>query len=165
LLCRDNLLQCRQRRRARPRPGPGGVDAAPRAAMSPPPAQSLNTAELCALIERVHAGDAAALDELLRRCAARLERMASKMLRRFPRVREHEQTGDVIQEAMTTFVTALRQLHFSSTRDFYGLAAEHVRRRLLDLARRFAGPRGAVISLDAAGGAERIAAPVEDEEL
>ena len=96
----------------------------------------LRTTQLRELIDRLQRGDAAALDELLRRASARLERLARSMLRRFPNVRRQEQTADVVQEASMSLAGALRQLSFSSTREFYGLAAEHIRRRLLDLARR-----------------------------
>jgi RNA polymerase sigma-70 factor (ECF subfamily) len=100
----------------------------------------LHTALLVALLDRVRQGDQPALDELLRRATARLERLARAMLQRFPRVRQHEQTGDIVQETALGLLGALRQLHFSSTREFYGLVSEHVRRRLLDLARRYARP-------------------------
>jgi RNA polymerase sigma-70 factor (ECF subfamily) len=95
----------------------------------------LRTAELNQLLERFQRGDARALDALLRRTADRLERMARAMLNRYPRVRQHEQTADVIQEASLSLVRALEGLSFASTRDFYNLAAEHVRRRLIDLTR------------------------------
>ena len=62
-------------------------------------------------------------------------RLARGMLRDFPLVRQREQTADILQEAMLSLTAALRQVRFSSTRDFFGLAAEHIRRRLVDLAR------------------------------
>jgi RNA polymerase sigma-70 factor (ECF subfamily) len=93
----------------------------------------LHTTELRQLLGRFQGGDPSAIEELLRRVARRLERLARAMLRNFPTVRSREQTGDVVQEAMISLMRALRQLSFSSTREFYGLAAEHIRRRLLDL--------------------------------
>ena len=85
-----------------------------------------------------------------------LERLARAMLRNFPCVRKREETSDVVQEAMMSLVTALRQLTFSSTREFYGLIAEHIRRRLLDLQRRHAQPHRDHLPLGAAaGGATR----------
>jgi RNA polymerase sigma-70 factor (ECF subfamily) len=103
-------------------------------------ADDLHTTQLHILLDRIRQGDKAALDELLRRSAGRLERLARSMLRRFPQVRDHEQTADVVQEATFSLLAALRQLTFASTREFYGLAAEHIRRRLLDLARRYRRP-------------------------
>jgi RNA polymerase sigma factor (sigma-70 family) len=95
----------------------------------------LHTTELRVLLDRLDAADPTALEELLGRAAGRLERLARGMLRNFPLVRQREQTADVVQEAMLGLIGALRQVRFTSTRDFFGLAAEHIRRRLLDLAR------------------------------
>jgi RNA polymerase sigma factor (sigma-70 family) len=100
----------------------------------------LHTTLLLALLDRVRQGDRDALDELLRRASVRLKSLARSMLRRFPRVRQHEQSADVVQETTLGLLGALREIHFSSTREFYGLVGEHVRRRLLDLARRYARP-------------------------
>jgi RNA polymerase sigma-70 factor (ECF subfamily) len=100
----------------------------------------LHTTELRHLLDRSQKGDPAALEELLRRAGARMERLARAMLRSFPTVRQREQTGDVVQEAMLSLLAALRRLSFSSTREFYGLAAEHIRRRLLDFKRRHGHP-------------------------
>src|SRR5262245_47048098 len=95
----------------------------------------LQTVQMKQLLLRFQNGDAAALDELLRRAARRMEHLARSMLRRYPAVRQREQTADVVQEATLSLMGALRQLSFGSTREFYGLAAEHIRRRLLDLSR------------------------------
>jgi len=103
-------------------------------------ADDLHTTRMRLLIDRIHLGDRAALEELLRRSAARMERLARSMLRRYPQVRGHEQTADVVQEATFSLLAALQQLKFDSTRELYGLAAEHIRRRLLDLARRYRRP-------------------------
>lgn len=96
----------------------------------------LNTTALRALVDRIQQGEASALNELLSRAAQRLERLARSMLKRYPQVRQYEQTGDVVQEASLSLLRALRELPITSTRDFYALAGEHMRRRLLDLARR-----------------------------
>src|SRR5262245_23396612 len=97
----------------------------------------LNAAQFHLLLARVHKGDRQALDELLRHASRRLEKLAPSMLRNYPLVRRHEQTGDVVQEALLTLIGALKQLDFASPKEFYGLAAEHLRRRLLDLTRRY----------------------------
>lgn len=117
-------------------------------------AEDLHTTQLHVLLDRVQQGDQAALDELLRRSAGRMERLARSMLRRYPQVRDHEQTSDVVQEATMSLINALRQLHFTSTRELYGLAAEHVRRRLLDLARRYSKPWRDMRALDEGGVAD-----------
>src|SRR5688572_24358994 len=100
----------------------------------------LHTTQLRSLIERFQRGDQTALDELLRLISRRLEHLARSMLQRFPSVRDHVEIGDVVQETSLSLITALRQLSFSSTREFYGLAARHMRQRLLDLARRYDNP-------------------------
>jgi hypothetical protein len=81
-------------------------------------------------------GERAAADELIRRCGERLERIAHAMLRTYPRVAAHEETGDVVQDASLSLLAALREVDVGDTAAFFGLAAEHVRRRLLDLARK-----------------------------
>lgn len=106
----------------------------------------LHTSQLRDLIRRIQQGDPIALNELLRRASGRLEKLARAMLRQYPRVRDSEQTSDVVQEASMSLTAALRQLTFHSTREFYGLAAEHIRRRLIDLARR-QGRRPATLPL------------------
>lgn len=102
---------------------------------------SFDTVRLHQQIERIQAGDSAAQEELVRAITARMERMARAMLRGFPNVRRWADTEDVFQSAMMRLLVTLRQLTPASTRDFYNLAAAHVRRELLDLARRFAARR------------------------
>jgi RNA polymerase sigma factor (sigma-70 family) len=97
---------------------------------------SLRTTELPDLLARLRGGDRAAADELLRRCRQRLETMARVMLRRYPAVAAREQTADVVQEASLSLLAALQTFDVADTRSFYALAAEHVSRRLLDLARK-----------------------------
>src|SRR6476646_8282920 len=102
----------------------------------------LQTASLHDLVERHRAGDRAALNALIRRTAERLERLARKMLGSFPAVRAREQTGDVLQSALIRLTRALGEVTPASVRDYYRLAAEQLRRELLDLARRHRPPAG-----------------------
>src|SRR4051794_29968311 len=97
---------------------------------------SLHTEDLPDLLARLRGGDRSAGDELIRRAGRRLETMARGMLRRYPAVARREQADDVLQEATASLLAALRTLEVADTRSFFGLAAEHLRRRLLDLARR-----------------------------
>jgi RNA polymerase sigma factor (sigma-70 family) len=96
---------------------------------------SLHTWQLHGWLDRAQAGDATAHEELLRRTGARLERLARKMLGRFPTVRGVADTGDVLQNSLLRLLRALREVRPPSVRDFFGLAAEQMRRELLDLAR------------------------------
>jgi RNA polymerase sigma factor (sigma-70 family) len=100
------------------------------------------TTQLHGWLERMQAGDLAARDELLRQVGRQLERLARKMLRGFPNVHRWAQTDDVLQNSLVRLLRSLEQIRPTSTRQFFGLAAEQIRRELLDLARHFYGPEG-----------------------
>src|SRR5947209_7323531 len=91
----------------------------------------------------MQAGDPSAREELLRSLGDRLERLARKMLGRFASVRRWADTGDVLQSALMRLLRALTEVRPASMRDFFGLAAEQMRRELLDLARHFNRGTGA----------------------
>ena len=95
----------------------------------------LHTTTLRDLIARFQAGETNALDALIRRTQERLEQFARRMLGAFPGVRAKEQVEDVVQNALIRLTRALRQEVPQSVKDFFGLAALHIRRELLDLAR------------------------------
>jgi len=97
--------------------------------------QSLNTSSLHQLVDRHRAGDRDALDELVRRCGLRLQRLARRMLRSFPAVQAREEADDVLQNALLRLDRALREVRPDDTGAFISLAAEMIRRELLDLAR------------------------------
>jgi RNA polymerase sigma factor (sigma-70 family) len=103
---------------------------------------SFKTTQLRVLLERMHKGDLAARDELLQAVRQRLERLARKMLGKNPRIQRWTETGDVLQGALLRLLRSLQKVPVASTREFFGLAAEQVRRELLDLARHYYGPRG-----------------------
>src|SRR5215813_10970385 len=94
-----------------------------------------NTLWLHDRVERLRDGDRDAGNELLQAVAGRMERLARRMLRDFPKVRPGADTGDVVNGAMLRVINALRDVRPGSTREFAGLAALQVRRELLDLAR------------------------------
>ena len=113
---------------------------------------SLHSVQLQGLLELLRAGDRRARDELVRRTCHRLERLARKMLRGFPNVRRFADTGDVLNSALMRLLHTLEKVEPATTREFFGLAAEHVRRELIDLARHHAAQRRAadrVVSLGA----------------
>jgi RNA polymerase sigma factor (sigma-70 family) len=93
-------------------------------------------------IDRLHAGDRSARDELLAHACDRLVRLTRKMLRDFPGVQRWEQTDDVLQNAALRLCRALNTVQPPTAVDFFRLAATEIRRELLDLARRFAGANG-----------------------
>jgi RNA polymerase sigma-70 factor (ECF subfamily) len=130
---------------------------------------SLHTTQLRRWVERIRAGDHSAREEMLRAAHARLERLARKMLRRFPAVSRWEESSDLLQNAVLRLLGALGDVEPTSVRDFFGLAAEQMRRELLDLARRYrsrrvcgpshaAGPDGTKSRVSA----PEPAAPAED---
>lgn len=99
------------------------------------------TRELHALIDRIQAGDRQAQNDLLQRVEKRLGELAQRMLRAFPKVGQWESFEDVLQKAQLRLLRALEVVRPESTRSFLGLAAEQIRRELLDLARHYSGPR------------------------
>jgi RNA polymerase sigma factor (sigma-70 family) len=107
--------------------------------MSDPTAK---TTMLVQLLDRMRAGDRAARDELVRAFQTRLEHLARKTLNRYPRVGRWVEVDDVLQGSLMRLLRALEAVHPTSTRAFFGLAAEQMRRELLDLGRHFYGPQG-----------------------
>jgi RNA polymerase sigma-70 factor (ECF subfamily) len=102
----------------------------------------LRTTDLHDILGRVAARDRAARDELVRRTVGNLERLARKMMAAYPGVRRWEQTDDVLQNALVRLFRALEHVTPEDTRQFFGLAAEQIRRELIDLARHYYGPQG-----------------------
>src|SRR5438105_15135958 len=96
-----------------------------------------NTSVLNDLLAKAKAGDSTARNDLIRRCSARLELLTRKMLKSYPAVRRWEETGDVFQNAAVRLVRALNAVTPTNTREFFGLAAEQIRRELIDLARHY----------------------------
>jgi RNA polymerase sigma factor (sigma-70 family) len=102
----------------------------------------LNTGALAELLDRARNGDAQARDDLIRRAQQRLKVLARKMLRGYPTVHRWEDTADVLQNAMIRLIRALEVVTPQNTREFFGLAAEQIRRELIDMARHYQGPLG-----------------------
>jgi RNA polymerase sigma factor (sigma-70 family) len=76
-------------------------------------------------------------------CACdRLTKLARKMLRGRPVVCRWEQTDEVLQNALVRLDRALKAVAPPTARDFFHLAAAQIRRELIGLARRYAGPEG-----------------------
>lgn len=104
------------------------------------------TPEAPATLRRIHAcladlshGRAEARDELIAIILPLMTNMAHSMLARFPNVRRWSETGDVVQNAALRLHRSLASIHPVSDRDFLNFAAVHIRRELLDLARKYAG--------------------------
>jgi RNA polymerase sigma factor (sigma-70 family) len=109
------------------------------------------------LLPRAVAGDASALDALLRHCSDRLTILTRRMLGDFQRVRRWAETDDVLQNSLVRLVGALRDVKPATTRDFYALATLQIRRELIDLARHYYGPHGLGANHDSRGRADATA--------
>jgi RNA polymerase sigma factor (sigma-70 family) len=107
--------------------------------MSDPGAQ---TTVLVELLERMRRGDRDARDELIRTFQTRLGLLARKMLAKYPGVARWVDFEDLLQNSLLRLLSALESVQPDSTRAFFGLAAEQMRRELLDLGRHFYGPQG-----------------------
>jgi len=113
----------------------------------PSPDRDLDSVQLQNLIGRVRAGDRAAENLLIRAILGRFQKLARRMLNRFPDLRYAEQTGDVVQESLIRLLRALKAVSPPTTRDFFNLAAEQIRRQLLDLARHHRNRRAFPLNL------------------
>lgn len=106
------------------------------------PDPSLDTLQLQDCLDRMKRGDRAAYDELLHKVCGRLERLAHKMLKNFPKVQRWVEAEDVLQNALVRLLRNVHQIEPKSVRQFFALAAEQMRRELIDLSRHFYGPQG-----------------------
>ena len=85
-------------------------------------------------------GDVSARQHLMRIACQRMQSMAHRMLRGFPQVRRWDDTDDVVQGAALRMNKALADVTPVDAQHFISLAALQIRRELLDLARKHAGP-------------------------
>jgi RNA polymerase sigma-70 factor (ECF subfamily) len=114
-------------------------------------ASSLQTDQLHRWLDRIAAGDEAAREELLTAVSGRLRRLARKLFHRFSRLQRWADTGDVLQNAELRLLRALQAVRPADVRSFFNLAAEQIRRELLDLVRHFYGPYGLGANHDSDG--------------
>lgn len=102
----------------------------------------LHTLQLKNWLERMQQGDQTAREEMLRGISFRMEKMARKMLNGFHRLRTMVETEDVLSSSLMRLLRSLEHIKPESMRSFYGLAAQQIRRELIDLARHYYGPHG-----------------------
>src|SRR5437899_3183745 len=100
------------------------------------------TEDLQPILDRLAEGHPQAKQELIERAQDRLRRLARKMLRCDPRVARWEQTDDLLQTALMQLHRSLDAVRPETVRGFIGLAATHMRRELVNLARHHYGPEG-----------------------
>jgi RNA polymerase sigma factor (sigma-70 family) len=100
------------------------------------------TLQLQNWLVRMRAGDPAAPDELFRHLSCRLQQLTRRMLSSHPAVKRWVDTDDVYQGASVRLRRAVKNVQPESMRDFFALAAQQIRRELIDLARHYYGPQG-----------------------
>lgn len=96
-----------------------------------------------ALLERLatsEADTAAIRTDLFDIVYARMQTLASRMIRGFPTVRRWDDTADVVQAAALRLHRALGDVELRDPRHLLRLTALQIRRELLDLARKYASP-------------------------
>lgn len=101
-----------------------------------------DTQQLAQLLAALEGGDQRARQGLVEQADQRLRLLAHHMLQNFPGVGRWEQTDDVLNQALVRLHDSLASVRPESTRHFLNLAAVQVRRVLIDLARKYAGPEG-----------------------
>jgi len=105
-------------------------------------AQPTNENEaIASCLARLAAGDPQARADVLEVCMARLHLIASRMLADYPAVRRWNDTDDILQGSLLRLHRALAEIHPTTPRDLLALATTQMHRELIDLARRYAGPR------------------------
>jgi len=87
-----------------------------------------------------HASDA--INAVVAACRLRLEKFASRLLLGHPEIRRggHD-TDDIVQDASVRLWRALEQVKPESERHLMALASMKVRQQVIDLARKYRGPR------------------------
>jgi RNA polymerase sigma factor (sigma-70 family) len=93
-------------------------------------------------LDALRAGDPAARAELLRISRERILLMTRRMMAKYAAVRRWEESDDVLQNVLLRLHRTLEKVPLESPRHFLALAAVHVRRELIDLARHYFGPQG-----------------------
>jgi RNA polymerase sigma factor (sigma-70 family) len=103
------------------------------------PEPTFNTLVLQGCLDRMRAGERDAANDLLKAVRHRLQKLAARMVRGFPNVRNLADADDVLQNSVMRLLRTLQKLQPRTPRDFFNLAAVHIRRELIDLARRARG--------------------------
>jgi RNA polymerase sigma-70 factor (ECF subfamily) len=103
---------------------------------------TLSTNELWFWVTELRAGRPNAAEPTFRKIVARVEALAAAMFRKFRRVDRFVDVDDVVQNSLVRLLRALGEVRPESRHHFYALANELVRRELLDLVKRYFGPRG-----------------------
>ena len=101
-----------------------------------------HTSDLIQQLKRLEAGCPESRRAVIEASYEPLRQLAQRMLRRFPGVGRWLEADDVLHNALIRLYRSLVMVKPTSAGKFYGLAALQIRRELIDLARRYFGPRG-----------------------
>lgn len=101
-----------------------------------------HTTQLHDWLKRLQRGDETARERIIEHTVERLRKLTRRMLRSYQRVRHWSETDDVLQEMLLKLHNALAELHPESASQFYSLAGQQIRWKLIELARRYYGPLG-----------------------
>jgi len=97
---------------------------------------------LAAALAAHRRGDPGAIDGLLSACQGRMEKLARRLLRGHPEIRlGGRDTGDIFSQAWLRLWKALQTVRPESERHLMALAVRQVRWEVIDLSRKFGGPR------------------------
>lgn len=97
---------------------------------------------LTAALARHQAGDAAARDQLIALSCDRIVLLSRHALRSYPGVARWEDTDDISQNVALRLWQSLSALQPPTALDFARFISVQIRRELLDMARKYAGPEG-----------------------
>lgn len=100
-----------------------------------------STTHLQQLLDHLQAGDPGARDTLIEHSIERFRQLARRMFRRGDRLRQLDETDDVLQKALWRLHGALETVKPPDVRSYCGLAARQIRWVLADLARQAAGEK------------------------
>ena len=93
------------------------------------------------IVDRLHAGDESAKNDLIQAASERLFHLTQRKRRRYQRkVGRWEQTEDIFQRAIMRLCQALEKTEINDAKHFFSLAAKKIREQLLDLERYYHGP-------------------------
>ena len=104
--------------------------------------QTLNTHDLLFWVTELTLGRPDAAEPVFRKVLARVEKMARHAFKKYPRVGRFVDADDVVQGALVRLLRAMRAVRPESTRHFYALTNELIRRELLDLTKHYTSGRG-----------------------
>jgi RNA polymerase sigma factor (sigma-70 family) len=124
---------------------------------------TFNTVVLQNCLDRMRAGERDAENDLMRAVQNRLQKLSARMIRTFPNVRGVADTDDVLQNSVIRLLRTLRKLEPKTPRDFFNLAAVHIRRELIDLARHSKGKKTVPLSPVGSSDVPRPHEPVAPE--